>query len=58
MTLKSNAKFEKKLACSLENDMRNLQIFTKALKSQNLHFNGILLTKAYVWAKKVQKSYV
>ena len=28
-------------------------------KSQNLHFNGLLLTKVYnVWAKKLQSSYV
>ena len=28
-------------------------------KSQNFHFNGLLLTKVYnVWAKQVQKSYV
>ena len=33
MTLKSDAKFEEKLACCLENDMRNLQIFTRALES-------------------------
>ena len=33
MTLKGDAKFEEKLTCGLENDMRNLQIFTKALES-------------------------
>ena len=27
MTLKSDAKFEEKLTCSLENDMRNLTSF-------------------------------
>ena len=33
MKLESDAKFEEKLTCSLENDMRNLANFTKALKS-------------------------
>ena len=33
MTLKSDAKFEEKLTCCLENDMRNLANFTKALES-------------------------
>ena len=28
MTLKTDAIFEEKLTCGLENDMRNLQIFT------------------------------
>ena len=32
MTLKSDAKFEE-MTCNLENDRRNLVIFTKALKS-------------------------
>ena len=33
MTLKSDAKFEDKLACCLENDRGILQIFTRALES-------------------------
>ena len=32
MTLKSDAKFKEKRTCCLENDMRNFQIFTKALE--------------------------
>ena len=33
MTLKCSAKSEEKLTCGLENDMRNLQIFNRALDS-------------------------
>ena len=33
MTLKSHTKFEGKLTCGLEDDMRNLAIFTKTLGS-------------------------
>ena len=34
-------------------------ILTQALANlKNLYFNGLLLTKIYVWAKKVQRSYV
>ena len=36
MTLESGAKFEEKLTCGLENDMRSLQIFTRALESLNI----------------------
>ena len=36
MTLKSDAKFDKKLTCGLENDMRNLANFYQSTqKSQN-----------------------
>ena len=46
MTLKSDTKFEEKLNCRLENDMRNWQIFTRVLeKCQNWNFDGILLSK-------------
>ena len=33
MTLKSDAKFEEKLTCCLENDLGILQIFTRALEN-------------------------
>ena len=33
MTLKSDAKIDEKLTCGLENVMRNLAIFTRALES-------------------------
>ena len=60
MTLKSNAKFEEKLTCGLENDMRNMANFHQSTrKSQNYDFAGILLSKAEnVWALNLQRSYV
>ena len=33
MTLKSDTKFEEKLTCSLENDMRNMENFHQRLES-------------------------
>ena len=46
MTLKSDAKFGKKLTCGLENDMENLANFYQSTrKSQNRDFDGILLSK-------------
>ena len=46
MTLKSDANFEEKLICGLENDMRNLAYFHQSTqKSQNWDFGGILLSK-------------
>ena len=43
MTLKGDAKFEEKLACGLENDMRNMASFQQSnLKSQNWDIDGIL----------------
>ena len=45
-TLKSDAKFEEKLTCGLENDMRNLANFHQStLECQNWDFDGILLSK-------------
>ena len=45
MTLKSDAKFEKKLTCGLENDMRNFENFHQnTRKYQHWGFNGILLS--------------
>ena len=40
MTLKSDAKFEAKLTCGLENDMRNMAIFARAIESLKI---GILM---------------
>ena len=42
----------------MKNDRRNLDNFhTSSQKSENLHFDGLLLPKAYkVLDKKVQKS--
>ena len=46
MTLKSDAKFEEKLTCGLENDMRNLTNFSQSTrKSQNWDFDGIFYPK-------------
>ena len=46
MTLKSHAKFEKKLTRRLENNMRNLASFHQNIrKCQNWDFDGILLSK-------------
>ena len=43
MTLKGDAKFEEKLTCVLENDMRNMANFHQNnLKSQNRDNDGIL----------------
>ena len=46
MTLMSDAKFEEKLNCDLENDMRNLANFHQSTqKSQNWDFDRILQSK-------------
>ena len=46
MTLKSDAKFEEKLTCGLENNIRNVAKFHQsAQKSQNFDFPGIFLSK-------------
>ena len=46
MKLKSNAKFEEKLTCGLENDMKNLaDFYQNTRKSQNWDFDGTLLSK-------------
>ena len=46
MKLKSDAKFEEKLTCGSENDMRDLANFYQSTrKSQNWDFDGILLSK-------------
>ena len=48
MTLKGDAKFKGKLTCGLKNNIRNLVNFhASSQKSENLHFDGLLLSKAY-----------
>ena len=43
LTVKNDAKFEEKLTCGLEHDMRNMVNFHKSTwKSQNWDFNEIL----------------
>ena len=61
MMLKDDAKFKGKLICGLKNDIiRNLLNFhARSRKSENLHFDGLLLFKTCkVLDEKVQKSYV
>ena len=55
MTLISDGKFEEKLIIGSKNDMTNLVNFNVSSgKSENLHFNVLLLLIAYkVSAKKV-----
>ena len=50
-TIKSDAKFEEKQTCFLEDDMRNLANFHQGTgKCQNWNFDGILLSKVEnVW---------
>ena len=46
MTRECDAKFEEKLTCALENDMRNLANFHQSTQnSQNWNFHWILLCK-------------
>ena len=60
MTLKSDEKFKGQLSRGLKNDIKNLVNFhVTSWKSENLQFDGLLLSKAYkVLDEKVQKSYV
>ena len=61
MTLKSDAKFDERPTLGSKNDMRNLVKFNVSMgKSENLHFDALLLSVAYyeVSAKKVQKNYL
>ena len=58
--MKGDAKLEEKLTLGSKNDMKNLVSFNASSgKSENLHFDGLLLSIAYkVSAKKVKKSYL
>ena len=60
MTLKGDAKFEGKLTSDLKNDIRKLVTFhASSRKSENLHFDRIVLSKAYKYLyEKIQESYV
>ena len=54
MTLKSDMKFEEKLTCGLENDMRNLANFHQnTQKSQNWNFDGVFLSKVEMRELKI-----
>ena len=49
MTLKGDTKFKGKLTRGLKNDIRNLVNFhASSRKSENLHFDQLLLSKAYI----------
>ena len=58
MALKRDAKFEEKLTLVSKNNIKNLVNFhASSGKSENLHFDVLLLSLAYkVSAKKVQKN--
>ena len=61
MTLKGDAILKKeKLTGGLKNNIRNLVNFhVSSRMSENLHFDGIFLSKAYnVLDEKAQNSYV
>ena len=46
MTQEIGAKFEEKLTCYLENDMRNWEIFSRVLESlKSWDIDGILFSK-------------
>ena len=47
MTLKSNAKFEKKLICCFKNDKNLLNFDLSTQNSHNFHFDWFLLCKVY-----------
>ena len=59
MTLKGDGKFKGKLTCGLKNDLRNVFSYhASCRKSGNLHFDELLLSKAYKdLDEMVQKSY-
>ena len=59
MALKDDAKFKGKLTFGLKYDIRNqVDFYASSRKSENLHFDGPLLSKAYKdLDEKVQKSY-
>ena len=60
MTLKVDEIFKEKLTGGLKNDIGNLiNIHAASHKSENLHFDGTVLSKAYkVLDERVEKSYV
>ena len=60
MTLKGDANFKGKLTCGLKNDIMNLANFEATRqRSENLHFDWILLSEAYKdLDEKIKKNYV
>ena len=48
MTMKNDTNIEEELTCQFKIDLRNLtNLDPSTQKSQNLHFNWLLLTKVY-----------
>ena len=60
MSLKSDGKFEEKLTLGSKTDIRNLVNFhVSNSRSENLYFDGLLLSIAYkVSAKKLQNYFM
>ena len=58
--MKGDARFKVKLTRGFKNDIRNLVNFhASSRKSENSHFDGLLLSKAYnVLDENVHKSYI
>ena len=53
MKMKNDAKIEENLTCRFKIEMRNLMIFAPSFENiKNLHFNGLLLTKVYMFELK------
>ena len=60
MALKGDAIFKEKVTGGLKNEIRNLvNFYASSHKTENVHFDGLVLSKAYkVLDEKVKKSYV
>ena len=59
MTLESDAKFEEKLTCGFENNMKNLANFHQSTwKSQNWDFDGILCPKLKIYELKIYRGVI
>ena len=59
MILKLHAKFEEKLTCRLENNMRNLtNVHQNTWKFKNWDFDGILLSKTENTRAKTYKGVI
>ena len=59
MTLESDAKFEEKLSCGLENNRHLSNFYHSTWESQNRDFDGILFSKTEnIWASNLQGSCV
>ena len=60
MTLKGDARFKGKLTRGLKNEIRYLvNVYVNSRNSGNLHFDVLLLSKAYKdLGENLQKSYI